>query len=62
VLDYVIVHELAHLLEPAHSTAFWGWVAHYPESEKAKGYLLGWSEAAKLPPPPSEEELPGDAD
>jgi predicted metal-dependent hydrolase len=62
VLDYVIVHELAHLLEPAHSKAFWAWVAHYPEAEKAKGYLLGWSEAARLPPPPSEEDLPVDAD
>jgi predicted metal-dependent hydrolase len=64
VLDYVLVHELAHMLEPSHNKAFWGWVAHYPHTEKAKGYLEGWSQAARLPPPPNEhvEDLPADAD
>ena len=49
VLDYVIVHELAHLLEPGHDARFWAWVDRYPHAEKAKGYLLGWSEAAADP-------------
>lgn len=48
VLDYVIVHELAHLLEPGHDARFWAWVDRYPRAERAKGYLLGWSEAARV--------------
>lgn len=51
VLDYVLVHELAHLFEPSHDARFWGWVDRYPQAERAKGYLLGWSAAAKLEPP-----------
>src|SRR6476660_5215029 len=54
VIDYVLVHELAHLLEPRHDATFWGWVERYPEAEKAKGYLLGWSAASRLDPPPGE--------
>lgn len=62
VVDYVLMHELAHLLEPGHNQAFWGWVGHYPHTEKAKGYLLGWSEAARLEPPPGSEPISTDAD
>jgi len=40
VRDYVVVHELAHLLVPDHSKAFWGLVANYKLAERAKGYLL----------------------
>ncbi|MDH2415219.1 M48 family metallopeptidase [Nocardioides sp. CER19] len=54
VIDYVLVHELAHLFEPSHDARFWGWVDRYPHAERAKGYLLGWSAAAKLEPPPGE--------
>ena len=55
VLDYVLVHELAHLLEPGHDARFWSWVDRYPRAERAKGYLIGWSAAARLDPPPSDE-------
>lgn len=55
VIDYVLVHELAHLLEPGHDASFWAWVDRFPQAERAKGYLLGWSAAANLEAPPGDE-------
>jgi predicted metal-dependent hydrolase len=40
VLDYVLVHELAHLAVTDHSPAFWSLVARYPKAERARGYLM----------------------
>lgn len=40
VLDYVIVHELAHLLVPGHGPDFWALVDRYPRAERARGFLM----------------------
>jgi hypothetical protein len=40
VRDYVIVHELAHLVHHGHGSDFWSLVAQYKRMERAKGYLL----------------------
>ncbi len=40
VLDYVIVHELAHLLEPNHGASFWALVNRYSRAERARGFLI----------------------
>jgi predicted metal-dependent hydrolase len=48
VLDYVLVHELAHLQVAGHNARFWALVRRYPKTERAIGYLEGLSAAAGL--------------
>ena len=48
VVDYVLVHELAHLLEGGHGPAFWALVNRFPRTERARGYLEGVAAAAGL--------------
>ena len=40
VIDYVIIHELAHLREPNHGPRFWNIVrAQFAQTERAKTWL-----------------------
>jgi predicted metal-dependent hydrolase len=40
VLDYVIIHELAHLVYADHSRDFWNLVNQYKLAERARGFLI----------------------
>jgi len=40
VRDYVIVHEMAHIIEPNHGNAFWQIISRYPLAERARGFLI----------------------
>jgi predicted metal-dependent hydrolase len=48
VVDYVLLHELAHLIEPGHGPAFWALLQDYPRLDRARGYLEGVSATAEL--------------
>jgi len=41
VLDYVLLHELTHLLHPGHGPEFWGVLDAYPRTQRARGFLEG---------------------
>ena len=53
VVDYVIVHELAHLVVGGHGRDFWELVNRYPKTERARGFLIakGLDGDEELPPP-----------
>ena len=40
VREYVLIHEMAHLIAPNHSRAFWDIVSRYRLAERARGYLM----------------------
>ncbi|HSN35447.1 MAG TPA: M48 family metallopeptidase, partial [Arthrobacter sp.] len=43
VIDYVLLHELAHLLVAGHNAAFWRLLDAYPDTARAKAFLEGVS-------------------
>ena len=48
VIDYVLLHELAHLVVPRHGKDFWALMSRYPKTERARGYLEGIADAGML--------------
>ncbi len=46
VLDYVLLHELTHLVEPSHNARFRELMKRYPLAERARGFLMGAAWAA----------------
>ncbi len=62
VLDYVILHELAHLLAPGHGPEFWRLLTSYPRTERARGYLEGVAATAGLDLGEEDEVVEGGAE
>lgn len=60
VLDYVIVHELAHLHVPGHGPDFWALVHRYPRAERAIGYLI--AKSGESPDTTSDDPVDGAED
>lgn len=58
VLDYVILHELAHLLRPGHGKDFWSLLQAYPRTERARGYLEGVAASSGLVLAEDDEATP----
>jgi len=46
VRKYVVIHEMAHLIEPNHGREFWRIVYRYKLAERARGYLMATGRGA----------------
>jgi len=58
VVDYVLLHELVHLLHADHGPAFWAELTSYPHTERARGFLDGVAFARSAMP---ADEVGGEA-
>lgn len=56
VIDYVLLHELVHILEPTHGPDFEKWMKDFPQLTEAQAFLEGASFAEQnfLPAPVGE--------
>jgi predicted metal-dependent hydrolase len=62
VLDYVLLHELAHLLHAGHGPDFWRLLDAYPRTQRARGFLEGVSYARDVAAGGAEAGPAGDAE
>lgn len=60
VLDYVVLHELAHLLVASHGPEFWAQLEAYPRTDRARGFLEGYDTASRGPLPDDDGAAPDD--
>lgn len=57
VIDYVIVHELAHLTVGGHGPRFWALVDRYPLAERARGFLMARGSGSGEPDSADDEQV-----
>ncbi|GCD20586.1 hypothetical protein CTKZ_21480 [Cellulomonas algicola] len=66
VVDYVLLHELAHLLHAGHGPDFWAELDAYPRTQRARGFLEGVAYASDRAgadgPSDVDGEAPSDVD
>lgn len=61
VVDYVLLHELAHLLHAGHGPDFWAELDAYPRTQRARGFLEGVAYASDRAGADQPSGVDGDA-
>ena len=62
VLDYVLLHELTHLLHAGHGPEFWAELDAYPRTTRARGFLEGYAYRGDRPGDDLPDEVQPDDD
>lgn len=62
VLDYVLLHELVHLLHAGHGPEFWAELDAYPRTDRARGFLEGVAYGHERARTGEQPTLGGDVD